>query len=190
MNLIIKRPQLPDIDVVLPNEIAGLTYAGEVDYAKMHGMSSEAMDVGFKYKLADIAKADIFVYAYTDENANHPTNAAELISHYFNCVNEVLRSDGNYRSYVRLISQQLLQVQDHQYLTSWFVLQDDPDDDPLHSLMALTVVGGYFLKIRYSSRLTDPNIAASQDGLDDKMMVFLTELTSHLGKSDHDKAGL
>ncbi len=190
MNTENKQLHLPGTEIALPNEIAGLTYVEKVDYAKMHGMSSEATDVGFKYKLVDTAKADIFVYAYPDEKSNHAANAVDLVNHYFDCVNEVLQSEGNYRSYARLIGQQLLQVQDYPYLTSWFVLQEDPDGDPLYSLLALTAVCGYYLKIRYSVRLTDPNATSIPAGLDESTMKFLTELTSYLGKSNGKRVEL
>ena len=190
MNTKNKQPHLPGTEIAPPNEIAGLTYVEKIDYAKMHGLSSEATDVGFKYRLADTVKADIFVYAYPDEESNHAANAVDLVDHYFNCVNEVLLSEGNYRTYARLTEQQLLQVHDYPYLAAWFALQDEHDNDPLYSMLALTAVGGYFLKIRYSARLIDQDVASSQDGLAEKMLDFLSELTSHLGKSNGDQAEL
>jgi len=159
--------RLPGTNISLPPEIAGLSFRKRTEHL------DPSDGIQLRYRDGNRSRADI--YEYTDVDGS-----PDLTIHYFDCVNEILNSESHYREYAELMNQQVLGYYAHKFLVSWFLLQDQPDEEYQYSLLALSLHGDHYLKVRYSIRLPWVRHCMNVALLNDRMLDFLDELAEAL----------
>jgi len=158
-----QQTYLPGTNVTLPLKIADLAFRHLTEY------TDPSVGIQLRYHDGNRIRADIYEYKDVDESP-------DLTIHYFDCVNEILDSEDEYRCFVKPFYHQVFQYDDHQFLVSWYLLQDQPDEEYQYSLLALTQRGDHYLKVRYSIRLPWVRHSMNTALLNDRMLDFLDEL--------------
>ena len=155
-----KQPHLPATKTTLPLEIAGLSYHGRTEY------TDPTTGIQLRFDDGNRSRADVYLYPTE-------TKSPDVTAHYFLCANEILDSEDKYRTYTDLLHQQVLHIDKHRFMVSWFLLQDQPDEEYQYSMLALTECNEHYLKLRYSIRLPMVRRCLNLDVLEKLMLDFL-----------------